>query len=109
MVKIRGAAFATLDYELATLRMAQQIKIAAAHEAKTRSHQADRAVTDVVCLPGRTGWNASRAEQGPCDVSVGFATLMGVERTQDEGKTLTPLQADGVRRAAGRSAHRYTP
>ena len=34
---------------------------------------------------------------------------MGVERTQNERKALTALRADGIRRAAARSAHRDTP
>ena len=62
-----------------------------------------------MCLPGRTGWNTCRAEQSPCDVSVSFATLVGVEGSQGKCKTLTPLRADWIRRVAARSAHRDTP
>ena len=109
-MKIKSAAFATPELRrIAVLRMAKQIEIAAAHEAKTRSHQPDRAVTDVVRLPGRAGRNACCAEQSPCDVSISFATLVGVERAQDERKTLAPLRADGIRRTVAPSTHGDTP
>src|SRR3954449_2816848 len=79
------------------------------HDAKTFSHQPNRAVTEIVCFPRRTGRNACLAEQGPCDLSVAFATLVSVECAQDQRETLTSLRADGIGRTAARSAHRDTP
>jgi hypothetical protein len=62
--------------------MPKQIEIAALHEIEARSHQADRAVAEVVRLPGPAGWNARYAEQDARDLPVRLAGEMSIERPQ---------------------------
>jgi hypothetical protein len=61
---------------MAAVRMPEQVEIAALHEIKARSHQADRTVAEVVRLPGRAGWDARYTEQDAPDLPVRLAGEM---------------------------------
>ena len=95
----------------ATVRLAKQVEIAASHEVKACSHQADRAVAEVVRLPGWARRNVRAAKQHARDVSIRFAGDASIKRSQSEPslRRWCCVRRSGVRRRLGRpvaSRHR---
>jgi hypothetical protein len=79
------------------------------HEIKARSHQADRAVAEVVRLPGRTGWNARYAEQDARDLPVRLAGEMPIERSQAKHESSTLMLRKMIGRTSTWPAHGKPP
>ena len=93
MPKMRGANFGTPAIKLAlslATRLAQQGAIAAPHQGKTGFYQADGAVAQVVALPGPFG-DTPETKQSLGDFAIRVAFNFGVERTQRQRQSLSPL------------------
>jgi hypothetical protein len=89
--------------------LSQQIEIAAPHEAKACSRQADRAVTEVIRLPGWAGWNAGGTEQHARDLSIRFAGDVSIERAQSKHEPSTLVQGNTIGWPARRSPRSNPP
>lgn len=101
MVKIGSGSFATPGSKIAaTVRLAKQVEIAASHEVEACSHQANRAVAEVVRLPGWARRNVRAAKQHARDVSIRFAGVASIKRSQSEPEPSTLV----LRKAIGCTA-----
>src|SRR5271168_2827873 len=79
--------------------VAQQIEISAAHEPQAGAHQSNGATTQVVGFPGRSGRNASFAEQNFSNLAICCTHQMRIQSTKCKYELLT-LQ---LRERIGRS------
>lgn len=91
------------------VRLAKQVEIAASHEAEACSHQADRAVADVVRLPGWARRNVRAAKQYARDVSIRFAGDASIKRSQNEPEPSTLVLRKAIGCTATRSASSKPP
>lgn len=91
------------------MRVAEQIEITASHKMETRSHQADRAVADVVRLPGWARRNVRAAKQHARDVSIRFAGDASIKRSQSEPEPSTLVLRKAIGSTATRSASSKPP
>jgi hypothetical protein len=97
------------SFPIAPAPVAQQIEVTAAHEIEARTHQADRAVSEVVRLPSWARGHARRAEQHARDVAIRFAGEAPVERPQGQDKPSTLVLRKTTRRMSPRAADRKAP
>jgi hypothetical protein len=89
-------------------RLAQQLTIAAAHQGQSSFHQTDRAVAQVVGLPGTFG-DPLGAEQALSDRAIAVAFDAGVERAQDKRQSLAPLWGQLMECRTGRASVKDPP
>jgi hypothetical protein len=110
MVKIGSGSFATPGSKIAaTVRLAKQVEIAASHEVEACSHQANRAVAEVVRLPGWARRNVRAAKQHARDVSIRFAGEVAIERPQRKREPSTLVLCKMIGCTATRSARSKPP
>ncbi len=78
-----GGEIATQALSAATVGMEQQPEIAAFHQAEAVSNQADRAIAEIMGLPGAAR-QAAHGEEDFRDLAVACLIETTVERTQSE-------------------------
>jgi hypothetical protein len=71
-----------------TTRVAQEIEIAAPHELQSGAHQANRAIAQIMCLPGRSRWHSPRTEQSLGDGAIALAGEAAVQGAQRKYESL---------------------
>lgn len=84
-----GGEIATRALSPATVGMEQQPEVAAFHEAEAVSDQADRAIAEIMGLPGAAR-EAANGEEGFRDLAVACLIETTVERTQGEKEPVSP-------------------
>ena len=77
-------------------RLAEQLAITAAHQSVTGLNQADRAVAQIVRLPGALG-DAFGAEQNFRNHAIRAAVDPRVQRTERKRKSLSALHGELVK------------
>jgi hypothetical protein len=79
---------------------AQQLQISALHQIETHSHEADRAISQIMGFPGWAGWDVRCAKQCLGNLSICRTGKVPIERPQRERKSSTL----GLREMIGRTA-----
>lgn len=103
-----GGEIATQALSAATVGMEQQPEIAAFHQAEAVSNQADRAIAEIMGLPGAAR-EAANGEEDFRDLAVACLIETTVERTKSEEKPVPPRPRKGCRVRAGISLGQGTP
>ena len=85
----KGGEIATPALSPATVGMEQQPEIAAFHQAEAISDEADRAVAEIMGLPGAAR-EAANGEEDFRDLAVACLVETAVERTQGEKEPVSP-------------------
>jgi hypothetical protein len=65
-----------------TTGVAQKVEIAAPHEFQSGAHQANRAIAQVMRLPGRSRWHAPFTEQDLRDGAIALASEAAIQGAQ---------------------------
>ena len=85
----RGGEIATPALLPTTVGMEQQPEVAAFHQAEAVSNQADRAIAEIMGLPGAAR-EAANGEEDFRDLAVACLVETAVERTQGEKEPVSP-------------------
>ena len=108
MVMSRGGEIATQALSAATVRMEQQPEIAAFHQAEAISDQADRAIAEIMGLPGAAR-EAAKGEEDFRDLAIACLIETTVERTQGKKEPVSPRPRQGRRIRAWISSRQSAP
>jgi hypothetical protein len=89
--------------------VAQQIEISAAHESQAGAHQTNGPTTQVVRFPGRSGWNASLAEQDFSNLAIRCTGQVRIQSTKCKHELQTLQLREGIGRSNGALAGQKPP
>lgn len=104
----RGSEIATRALSAAAVGMEQQPEVAAFHQVEAISDQADRAIAEIVGLPGAAR-EAAEGEEDFRDLAIACLIETTIERPQGEEEPLPPRPGQGCRNRAGISSRQSAP